>query len=838
MKTEIKFEDKIYSCQIKVADKETMDLEILEKDTLSFKGKIKLENLYEQIPALDGYSIEEMLSNFSQLNPEKFNIIKDKESFNLDIAIPILKKEKHFVTAIEKIEKIEKIEIKESEEDIIKKLKKKLEENDNRIKSLEKGMKKLKKICEKEKREKEEIEEQKKIDIDISKYTFEKQVDCTNFKDNSLLILKNGRISIGSGLQNYHLNGMYPHTRGTEIFIHEPNSFKLCYIIKDYGPYQIQLEDENLLVANEEEYAIIKLKKSSFYKIHSGKFFKEKIINVANIIGGFAIILENKINFYIKNEESKKYNKYELIDSLDTKNQNVKNIVQLKNNLIALYKNEDKNLLFYDYIKKEKKLIGYNLVISDMKKISNNLLALINLGNIILVNIDSMYIANSIDITKDKNSSHTIKCIYPLNDNLLVYHYDRDNQMHIIAKYKIKENNLIFDSENSNFKMESSIKDIGRTKKGNLVALAYDGLITLYSQEQIKDNEKDDEIFDEEEEDDENNPEFIVTSLIYEKNIERKTYHSNYATIEILKDGRISLGTKLELFIYEANNFQLSFSIPNYGPIQKVLKNGYLLANTKQGDFNSFFSILEIKGKTFNVLQTFETINADVDNPRKTPWIFEEFPNGTFAVLCKDEDKYNYDRFIHFYEKKSEKYSEIDNYKVLKCVFLDCLNEEEILFNVYNHTFVIYNLNTKKERDINMKELFLNIDLGENFDERVIKKISKDYIGFVLPEKYRHDNVVSSVNIFSIEKEQIVEKIEVNYEIKNFFALDEKNIMIGYYTESIEFYLAQYLLKEEKAEFIIDKKIQYIYDMKYLNQGLLCIAGNYDFIIWSINELE
>ena len=72
---------------------------------------------------------------------------------------------------------------------------------------------------------------------------------------------------------------------------------------------------------------------------------------MANIIGGFAIILENKINFYVKNEESKKYNKYELIDSLDTKNQNVKNIVQLKNNLIALYKNEDKNLLFYDYIK-------------------------------------------------------------------------------------------------------------------------------------------------------------------------------------------------------------------------------------------------------------------------------------------------------------------------------------------------------------------------------------------------------------------------------------------------------------------------------------------------------
>ena len=31
MKTEIKFEDKLYSCEIKIADKESMTIEIFEK---------------------------------------------------------------------------------------------------------------------------------------------------------------------------------------------------------------------------------------------------------------------------------------------------------------------------------------------------------------------------------------------------------------------------------------------------------------------------------------------------------------------------------------------------------------------------------------------------------------------------------------------------------------------------------------------------------------------------------------------------------------------------------------------------------------------------------------
>lgn len=55
-----------------------------------------------------------------------------------------------------------------------------------------------------------------------------------------------------------------------------------------------------------------------------------------------------------------------------------------------------------------------------------------------------------------------------------------------------------------------------------------------------------------------------------------------------------------------------------------------MLVITKQGEFGSFFSILEIKEKTFNVLQTIETLFRESFefNPRKTPWKFEEFSNG------------------------------------------------------------------------------------------------------------------------------------------------------------------------------------------------------------------
>ena len=181
-------------------------------------------------------------------------------------------------------------------------------------------------------------------------------------------------------------------------------------------------------------------------------------------------------------KKSDKYNKYELIDSLDTEGGGVKNIIQIKDNQIAFYQSLDKILVIFNLSKKFK-LLSMSIVITDMKNISNNILALVNLGCIKLFDINSRVITNFIDIFKDENSLHTIKCIYPSYDKLLVYHYDKDNKKHHFAKYKIEENNLIFEQENSRFKMESSIIDMGIMKKGHLVTLSFDGVIRFFSQE-------------------------------------------------------------------------------------------------------------------------------------------------------------------------------------------------------------------------------------------------------------------------------------------------------------------------------------------------------------------
>ena len=105
-----------------------------------------------------------------------------------------------------------------------------------------------------------------------------------------------------------------------------------------------------------------------------------------------------------------------------------------------------------------------SIVNTEMKKISNNILALVNLGCIKLFDINSRIITNSIDIFIDENSLHTIKCIYPSYDKLLVY-YDKDNKKHHFAKYKIEGNNLIFEQENSRFKMESKNNRYGHNEK-------------------------------------------------------------------------------------------------------------------------------------------------------------------------------------------------------------------------------------------------------------------------------------------------------------------------------------------------------------------------------------
>ncbi len=89
---------------------------------------------------------------------------------------------------------------------MLKTLKRKIEDNDNKLKFSEGEMERLKILCEEEIIEKEKNEEKKRADIDISKFTFKKEVDCTNHKENPSLISKKGRTSIGSAPTIQHSN--------------------------------------------------------------------------------------------------------------------------------------------------------------------------------------------------------------------------------------------------------------------------------------------------------------------------------------------------------------------------------------------------------------------------------------------------------------------------------------------------------------------------------------------------------------------------------------------------------------------------------------------------------
>ena len=85
MKTEIKFEDKIYSCQIKVADKETMVLEILEKDTVPEGYEPYKDKLKEMKELADIIRKNKIKRGYIDFDIDEVKIIVDSEGRVLDV---------------------------------------------------------------------------------------------------------------------------------------------------------------------------------------------------------------------------------------------------------------------------------------------------------------------------------------------------------------------------------------------------------------------------------------------------------------------------------------------------------------------------------------------------------------------------------------------------------------------------------------------------------------------------------------------------------------------------------------------------------------------------------
>ena len=124
---EINLEGKIYKLDIKT-ENDTLIFTLSLGEFKSFKGKINLESIIEQIPLLEDSTIEECLEVINDITSENFEIIKESDKYKLNIKIVILKKENRLVIDMNKLE--------QSKDMIILELKKLKEENYSKIKRL------------------------------------------------------------------------------------------------------------------------------------------------------------------------------------------------------------------------------------------------------------------------------------------------------------------------------------------------------------------------------------------------------------------------------------------------------------------------------------------------------------------------------------------------------------------------------------------------------------------------------------------------------------------------------------------------------------------------------
>ena len=132
----IKHEDIIYSSKFQSKDNQTLIVELREEMLLKFNGSINLTDIYKQIRAFQDYTIDEVFSIMKDLPQEKFNLKKDSDKYELDIAFPVMKKEKHLIINLNPVT--------ESKENLIQSLTKIIKDQENKINDLEKEINELK----------------------------------------------------------------------------------------------------------------------------------------------------------------------------------------------------------------------------------------------------------------------------------------------------------------------------------------------------------------------------------------------------------------------------------------------------------------------------------------------------------------------------------------------------------------------------------------------------------------------------------------------------------------------------------------------------------------------
>lgn len=477
----LKFEDKIYSCKIESTDGQTLSAELSEEMLLKFKGCINLKDIYNQIRAFDDYTMEEIFTVMKDMSEDKFNITKESDKLKLDIKFTVMKKDKHLIMELNPVS--------ESNDSIIQRLVKMNKNIEERIKALEKEINEIKNqktnkaVANKNEKAKNdsEVKQTEKIEnktnltppkkfVKLSNESYKDEDINLNIKGCSLLILKDGRISIG--------------TEKDGIYIYDPDNFKECMHLKDYGSLQAQSKDEMLVTVYDEKIAIIKLKQDN-YEIKMRIDCYDPILYVEALDSNYvAAGIKYRERMYIyKLDEN--YTYYEKNSISLGSYASCKYILNVNNEEMLYIVNPDsysaiKKAVFYNYISGYNKSINIyvDLDTNPISKISKNLIAAASETKITLIDIKQHKVAKIIDTNKH------VFCLYPINEKyLIVGNIDEETGKNFLQQYEINDmySHLNLEGEKNDMKIDSFILRIGYLNNGSIVLLTYSGGIKLLS---------------------------------------------------------------------------------------------------------------------------------------------------------------------------------------------------------------------------------------------------------------------------------------------------------------------------------------------------------------------
>lgn len=275
-------------------------------------------------------------------------------------------------------------------------------------------------------------------------------------------------------------------------------------------------------------------------------------------------------------------------------------------------------------------------------------------------------------------------------------------------------------------------------------------------------------------------------------------------TLLILNDGRISVGYKKGITIYDPDNFKETFDIEDYGPFQSQLQNGMLLASYSRG-----CAIFELSKENYNI-----KILIDCDDPvlyvealsKNYVTASVKYRNRVYVYELSDNYKKSYQSTIYLEEQN-------------ECKFMLNLNENEMFYVVSTENYspikksVFYDY--KKEQEIKSLNIYIDVE------NKAISKINNNFIAAA---------EMSKMTLIDIKNHKVAKLIDIEKNIFSFCPLLNDYLLVGNFDDNSESNLLQQYefdknvinlkLVTEKKNMKIDS---FIKKMGYLPNGNLVL---------------